>query len=117
VQGRKDRASKLFYTLTLDGMVPVDHPVRRIGEVLDLDFLYAETWQYYSLEGKPSIDPVVLFKLHLIGYRFGIPSERRLFRAVRSWSVNGRDWQKAGRPGPGGRVGHVVCPTLAGLAV
>ena len=80
MQGRKDNESKLFYTVTLSRLVPVDHPVRRISEVLDLGFLYRETREYYSHEGKPSIDPVVLFKLYLIGYFFGIPSERRLFR-------------------------------------
>lgn len=82
MQGRKDNESKLFYSVTLSRLVPVDHPVRRISEVLDLSFLYTETRQYYSHEGKPSVDPVVLFKLYLIGYFFGIPSERRLFREV-----------------------------------
>jgi transposase len=82
MQGRKDNESKLFYTVTLNRLVPLDHPVRRIREVLDLSFLYRETRRYYSHEGKPSIDPVVLFKLYLIGYFFGIPSERRLFREV-----------------------------------
>jgi transposase len=66
----------------LSRLVPIDHPVRRIHEVLDLSFLYKETREYYSHEGKPSIDPVVLFKLYLIGYFFGIPSERKLFREV-----------------------------------
>ena len=82
MQGRRDNESKLFYSVTLSRLVPVDHPVRRISEVLDLSFLYTETRQYYSHEGKPSVDPVVLFKLYLIGYFFGIPSERRLFREV-----------------------------------
>jgi transposase len=62
--------------------VPIDHPVRTIKEVLDLGFIYGETRQYYSYEGKPSIDPIVLFKLYLLGYLFGIPSERRLFSEV-----------------------------------
>lgn len=82
MQGRKENQNKLFYSVTLDRLVPVDHPVRRIAEVLDLSFLYKETREYYSHEGKPSIDPVVLFKLYLLGYFFGIQSERRLFREV-----------------------------------
>jgi transposase len=82
MQGRKDNESKLFYTVTLSRLVPGDHPVRRICEVLDLSFLYKETREYYSHEGKPSIDPVVLFKLYILGYFFGISSERRLFREV-----------------------------------
>jgi transposase len=82
MQGQKNNSNKLFYTVNLDQLVPIDHPVRRISEVLDLKFLYRETRQYYSHEGKPSIDPVVLFKLYLLGYFFGISSERKLFREV-----------------------------------
>jgi len=82
VQGKKDSSGKLFYTVTLDQLVPEDHPVRKVEKALDLRFLYKETREYYSHEGKPSIDPVVLFKLHLLGYFFGIPSERRLLREV-----------------------------------
>jgi len=82
VQGKKGTSNKLFYTVTLDQLVPEDHPIRKIEKALDLSFLYKETRGYYSHEGKPSIDPVVLFKLYIIGYFFGIPSERRLFREV-----------------------------------
>ena len=82
MQGKKEKGSKLFYTVNLNQLVPLDHPVRRISEVLDLSFLYRETCQYYSHEGKPSIDPIVLFKLYLIGYFFGVSSERKLFREV-----------------------------------
>jgi hypothetical protein len=80
MQGRKGNESRLFYMVTLSQLVPLDHPIRRISEVLDLRFLYADTRQYYSCVGKPWVDPVVLFKLYLIGYFFNIPSERRLFR-------------------------------------
>jgi transposase len=82
MQGRKDNESKLFYSVKLRRLVPVDHPVRRIREVLDLSFLYRKTRKYYSHEGKSSIDPVVLFKLYLLGYFLRIPSERRWFREV-----------------------------------
>ena len=82
MQGKKEPERKLFYTVNLNHLVPVDHPVRLINEVLDLKFLYRETHQYYSYEGKPSIDLVVLFKLYLIGYFLGTPLERKLFREV-----------------------------------
>jgi len=39
IQGKKIQENKLFYTVTLDRLVPQDHPVRRIAEVLDLSFL------------------------------------------------------------------------------
>ena len=82
MQGKKIQENKLFYTVTLDRLVPQDHPVRRIAEVLDLGFLYEETKEYYSHEGKLSIDHVVLFKLYILGYFFGTSSDRRLFRKV-----------------------------------
>ena len=82
MQGKKTPESKLFYTIGLDQLVPQDHPVRKITKELDLSFIYKETRQYYSHEGKPSIDPVVLFKLYILGYFFGIPSERQLFREI-----------------------------------
>jgi transposase len=73
----------LFYTIALENLVPSDHPVRLIAEVLDLSFLYEATRDYYSHEGKPSVDPVVLFKLHILGYFFGVSSERKLFQELR----------------------------------
>lgn len=82
MQGKKVTESKLFYTLSVDQLVPHDHPVRKISKELDLSFLYEETREYYSHEGKPSIDPVVLFKMYVLGYFFGIPSERQLFREL-----------------------------------
>ena len=83
MQGRKLDERKLFYTICLDDLVPETHPVRRLSEVLDLGFLYEETRRFYSHEGKPSGDPVVLFKLYIIGYFFGISSERKLCQEVR----------------------------------
>ena len=82
MQGKKARDQKLFYSVTVDDLVPRDHIIRQIAGVLDLSFLYDQTRAYYSDTGKPSIDPVVLFKLYLIGYFFGISSERKLFREV-----------------------------------
>ena len=82
MQGRKNTELKLFCTVSIDALVPSDHPVRRIAKVLDLKFLYGETRSFYSNEGRPSIDPVVLFKLYIIAYFFGIASERRLMKEV-----------------------------------
>jgi transposase len=82
MQGKKEPQQKLFYSVGIERLVPQDHPVRRLQEVLNLRFLYRDTREFYSHEGKPSIDPVVLFKLYLLGYFFAIPSERRLFREV-----------------------------------
>ncbi len=82
MQGRKSSEPKLFYQVSLDHFVPQDHIVRKIQDVLDLSYLYTATKPYYAHDGKPSIDPVVLFKLYIIGYFFGIPSERRILKEV-----------------------------------
>ncbi len=65
MQGKKEPQQKLFYSIGIERLVPQDHPVRRLKEVLDIRFLYRDTREFYSHEGKPSIDPVVLFKLYL----------------------------------------------------
>jgi len=71
----------LFHTLSLEGMVPQDHLVRRLESIIDLSFVREMVHPYYSHTGQPSIDPVVLFKMMLIGYLFGITSERKLAEA------------------------------------
>lgn len=65
MQGKKGKERKLFYIASLNQLVPADHPVRRISEVLDRKSIHTETRQYYSHEEKPSIDPVVLFSRSL----------------------------------------------------
>ena len=80
-RGRRTQ-QKLFYSVGIERLVAQDHPVRRLKEVLDLRFFWNDTREFCSHEGKPSIDPVVLLKLYLLGYCFAIPSERRLFREV-----------------------------------
>jgi transposase len=82
MQGKKDTDGKLFYQACLDDLVPEDHVIRRIRSALDLKYLYTATRPYYAHDGKPSIDPVVVFKIYLLGYLFGIPSERRLMREI-----------------------------------
>jgi transposase len=80
MMGRKDqsRSLKLFYILDLERQIPKDHILRKIDAVLDLSFLYEKVKGLYGYNGNESIDPVVIFKMWLIGYLFGIPSERKL---------------------------------------
>jgi transposase len=59
-------------------MGPPDHLLRRLEAVVDLAFVRELCAGYYSRTGQPSIDPVVLFKMMLLGYLYGITSERRL---------------------------------------
>jgi len=80
MQGRKDFTPQLFYELSLDRLVPSDNFYRRVHQELDLHFLYKSTQKYYGTQGQESIDPVVFFKILLIGYLNNINSDRALIR-------------------------------------
>ena len=68
----------LFYKFSLDRHVPADHMVRTIDRFVDLDGVRAHLAPFYSSTGRPSIDPELLIRMRLVGYCFGIRSERRL---------------------------------------
>jgi transposase len=72
----------LFYSFCLDDAVPGDHRVREIAAVLDLSQVHAELAPYYSTIGRPSIDPVLMLRMLILGYVFAIRSERALCREV-----------------------------------
>src|SRR2546428_2853166 len=81
--GQRDFDTKLYYYhLSLDRLVPEDHLLRRIAAAVDFSFVRSLCRPYYSHTGQPSVDPVVIFKMLLIGYLYGIMSERRLAREV-----------------------------------
>lgn len=80
MQGIKQRTPKLFYQFALADLVPADHVYRRIEQHLDLSFLYKQTRSLYGTEGQKSIDPVVFFKICLLGYFNNITSDRGLHR-------------------------------------
>lgn len=69
---------QLFYAFNLESYVPADHLLRRIDSVLDLSDLRRHLAPYYSHTGRPSIDPELMIRMLIIGYCFGIRSERRL---------------------------------------
>lgn len=78
MMGQKVFQEKFFYNFSLSQKVPEDHILRRLNQVVDLLFVRGLTAHYYSHTGQPSIDPVVLFKMMLLGYLYGITSERKL---------------------------------------
>jgi len=78
MQGKKEYNEKLFMSFQLSERVPEDNFYRRLKEVLDLDFLYKSTQSYYGKCGQDSIDPVVFYKLCLVGYLENITRDRRL---------------------------------------
>ena len=84
MMGRLNREQEqLFYSFCLDEVVPDDHLVRAIAAVLDLSWVHAELASYYPKIGRPSIDPVLMIRMLIIGYVFAIRSERALCREVR----------------------------------
>src|SRR5712691_2059784 len=74
---------QLFYSFNLEEVVPDDHLVRAIARVLDLSWVRAELAPHYSAIGRPSIDPVLMIRMLIVGYVFAIRSERALCREVR----------------------------------
>ena len=80
MQGKKEYQEKLFANFQLSERIPKGNFYRRLKEVLDLDFLYPLTKQYYGASGQKSIDPVVFFKLCLVGYLENIISDRDLIQ-------------------------------------
>jgi transposase len=82
--GEKSGAQgQLFYRFKLDDQVPTDHLLRKIDVVLDLSGLRAQLAPHYSHTGRPSIDPELMIRMLLVGYCYGIRSERRLCEEVR----------------------------------
>src|ERR1700758_5389599 len=80
---RKGEQGQLFYAFDPESVVPEDHQVRRIAVVLNLSWVRAKLAPYYSHTGRPSIDPVLMIRMLILGYVFAIRSERRLCSEVR----------------------------------
>ena len=72
----------LFYDFCIERHVPVDHLLRQIDQVLDLSPLRQHLSSFYSSTGRPSIDPELMIRMLIIGYCYGIRSERRLCEDV-----------------------------------
>ena len=77
-----DVQDQLFYAFNVDSLVPADHLLRRIDRFLDLSELRRHLAPFYSHTGRPSVDPELLIRMLIVGYCFGIRSERRLCEEV-----------------------------------
>jgi len=82
MMGKKGTEGPMFFYVTLEELVPQDHFLRSVLEVVDFSFIHSKVKHLYSHTGKPSVDPVVLLKIMLIGYLYGIVSERRLMQEI-----------------------------------
>ena len=74
--------NSLFYDFCLEDFVPQDHQLRKIDALLDLSHLRHHLKDYYSHMGRPSVDPELMIRMLLIGYCYGIRSERQLCEDV-----------------------------------
>src|SRR5271154_6241308 len=79
---RRVMQEALFYGFSLERHVPDDHLLRKIDRFVDLSELRAHLAPYYSDVGRPSIDPELMMRMLIVGYCFGIRSERRLCEEV-----------------------------------
>src|SRR5271168_4413278 len=75
---RRVMQEALFYGFSLERHVPDNHLLRRIDRFVDLSEVRTHLEPYYSETGRPSIDPDLMIRMLIVGYCFGIRSERRL---------------------------------------
>lgn len=78
MQGVKNKQYKIMLYTSLPELVPIDNFYRKLQNAIDFNWLYAATKIYYGKDGNKSIDPVVFFKIMLIGYLNNINSDRKL---------------------------------------
>lgn len=76
--GERNKEEKLFYHLRPEELIPKDHILRLIDRYVEFSFLREKVKPLYSHTGRPSVDPEVMMRMLLVGYLFGISSERRL---------------------------------------
>ena len=81
--GEHEKTEPLFYYMKIDDLVPEDHLLRLVDRYVDFGFVKDRVKHLYSHTGRPSIDPEVLVRMLLIGYLYGIVSERRLCGEVK----------------------------------
>ncbi|MFH0840154.1 MAG: IS1182 family transposase [Candidatus Omnitrophota bacterium] len=79
----KQKEQKLFYNFSLSSCIPQDHFLRKLDGAVDFSIIHKLAKPYYSHTGQPSVDPVVLLKMMLIGYLYNITSERKLAQELK----------------------------------
>ncbi len=82
MMGTAEKTAALFHYFSIEEHVPENRLLRLIDRHVDLSVVRNKLAGYYSEVGRPSIDPEVLFRMLLIGYLYGIASERRLVEEV-----------------------------------
>ena len=81
MMGRQSRQMAMIF-VDMESLIPENHLLRKVERMVSFDFIYDLLAPYYPETGRPSVDPVSMFKMLLIGYLYGIKSERRLVEEV-----------------------------------
>ncbi len=80
--GEKKRSEPMFYHINVDALIPENHLLRLVTKYVDFSFIREQVKHLYSHTGRPSVDPEILLKMLLVGYLYGINSERRLCEEI-----------------------------------
>src|ERR1700748_161535 len=83
MMGQHSRSESLFYYFRIEDQVPENHLLRVIDRHVSFQFVRQQLKESYSETGRPSIDPELLLRILLIGYLYGITSERKLVEELR----------------------------------
>src|SRR5215471_19107584 len=83
MMGHQARGESLFYYFKLEDHVPENHLLRLIDRHVNFEFIRAKLKDRYSDGGRPSIDPELLLRMLLVGYLYGVTSERKLVEELR----------------------------------
>ena len=78
MMGRLEVKENLFYRFQIEDPVPSDHLLRKIDRLLVFDVILHELANLYSEAGRPTVNPELMLRIVLVGYLYGIRSERRL---------------------------------------
>jgi transposase len=100
MMGQHTRSESLFYYFRLEDHIPENHLLRLIDRHISFEFVREKLKDSYSETGRPSIDPEVLLRILLIGYLYGITSERKLVEELRrhlAWSSSDRLFRRRPR--------------------
>src|ERR1700745_3881511 len=83
MMGHHARSEALFYYFRLEDQIPENHLLRLIDKHISFEFVREQLKNSYSESGRPSIDPELLLRILLLGYLYGITSERKLVEELR----------------------------------
>jgi Transposase domain (DUF772) len=108
MMGQHAPSESLFYYSKLDDYIPENHLLRLIDKDVSLVFVSERLKDSYSETGRPSIDPELLLPILLIGYLYGITSERKLVEELRMHRLNRHQTEMTDQVHPTGIVTQII---------